>query len=175
MPWLAKRGVDLHLTFDIRRCRVGQPVLVRLRVRNRWPIPVWGLSVVRGFALRESVDTDEGVSLARVPGWATVEYSWPFMPRIRELYPLTSPQIKTGFPFGLYQAARKETVDGHIVVWPKTVMLSGLPDAADTRQSDEQLADRRVGDFGDMLVLDNFVRGILFAEFTGLRRPASNS
>ncbi len=159
MPWLAMRGIDAHLTFDIRRSRVGQPVLVRLRVRNRWPWPVWGLSVVRGFALREATDTAEGVSLARVPGWATVEYSWPFVPQIRGMYPLTTPAIETGFPFGLYRAARTATVDGHVVVWPKTVTLSGLPDAADTRQSDEQLADRRVGEFGDMLGTRAFRQG----------------
>jgi len=159
LPWLAMRGIDVHLTFDIRRSRVGQPVLVRLRVRNRWPWPVWGLSVVRGFALRVATDTEEGVSLARVPGWATVEYSWSFVPQIRGMYPLTAPEVETGFPFGLYRAARKATVDGHVVVWPKTVMLSGLPDAAETRQSDEQLADRRVGDFGDMLGTRSFRQG----------------
>jgi uncharacterized protein (DUF58 family) len=151
LPWVAMRGVDVHLTFDARRSRVGQPVMVRLRVRNRWPWPSWGLSVVRGFALRDSNDTDEGVSLARVPGWSTVEYSWSFVPKIRGCYPLANPEIETGFPFGLYRASRKATVDGHVVVWPKTVMLAGLPDAVSTNQSDDQLADRRVGDFGDML------------------------
>lgn len=151
LPWVAMRGVDVHLTFDARRSRVGQPVTVRLRVRNRWPWPSWGLSLVRGFALRDSNDTDEGVSLARVPGWSTVEYSWSFVPKIRGCYPLANPEIETGFPFGLYRASRKATVDGHVVVWPKTVMLAGLPDAVSTNQSDDQLADRRVGDFGDML------------------------
>lgn len=159
LPWLAMQGIDAHLTFDIRRSRVGQPVMIRLRVRNRWPWPVWGLSVLRGFALREVTNTEEGVSLARVPGWATVEYSWPFVPQIRGMYPLTAPEVETGFPFGLYRAARKATVDGHVVVWPRTVMLSGLPDAAETRQSDEQLADRRVGDFGDMLGTRSFRQG----------------
>ena len=151
LPWVAMRGVDVHLTFDARRSRVGQPVMVRLRVRNRWPWPSWGLSVVRGFALRDSNDTDEGVSLARVPGWSTVEYSWSFVPKIRGCYPLANPEIETGFPFGLYRASRTATVDGYVVVWPKTVMLAGLPDAVSTNQSDDQLADRRVGDFGDML------------------------
>lgn len=150
-PWLAMRGINVHLTFDIRRSRVGQPALVRLRVRNRWPWPVWGLSVVRDFALRDATDTEEGVSLARVSGWSTAEYSWPFVPQSRGKYPLTAPEFETGFPFGLYRATRNATVDGHVVVWPKTVMLSGLPDAAETRQSDEQLADRRVGDSGDVL------------------------
>jgi hypothetical protein len=52
LPWLAMRGIDVHLTFDARRGRVGQAVLVRLRVRNRWPWPIWGLSLMRGFAVR---------------------------------------------------------------------------------------------------------------------------
>ncbi len=159
LPWLAMRGIDVHLTFDFRRSRVEQPILVRLRVRNRWPWPIWGLSLVRGFALRNTSDTDEGVSLARVSGWATTEFSWPFVAHVRGLYPLTAPEIETGFPFGLYRAARKATVDGHVVVWPKTVMLAGLPDAVETRQSDDQLADRRVGDFGDMLGTRSFRQG----------------
>lgn len=151
LPWLAMRGVDVHLTFDTRRSRVGQAVMVRLRVRNRWPWPIWGLSLVRGFALRDTHDTEEGVSLARVSGWSTAEYSWSFIPKVRGSYPLADPEIETGFPFGLYRASRKATVDGNVVVWPKTVMLAGLPDAVESSQSDDQLADRRVGDFGDML------------------------
>ncbi len=101
LPWLAMRGVDVHLMFDIRRSRVGQPVLIRLRIRNRWPWPMWGLSLVRGFALRDTSDTDEGVCLARVPGWATAEFSWPFVPQDGGLYPLVAPEVETGFPFGL--------------------------------------------------------------------------
>lgn len=159
LPWLAMRGIDVHLKFDVRRSRVGQPVLIRLRIRNRWPWPIWGLSLVRGFALRDTSDTDEGASLARVRGWATTEFSWPFVPQIRGLYPLVDPEIETGFPFGLYRACRRATVDGHVVVWPKSVKLAGLPDAAETRQSDDQLADRRVGDLGDMLGTRSFRQG----------------
>jgi uncharacterized protein (DUF58 family) len=159
LPWLAVRGIDVHLAFDIRRSRVGQPVLIRLKVRNRWPWPVWGLSVVRGFALRTVMDTDEGVSLARVPGWSTVEYSWQFIPQVRGRYPLTVAEVETAFPFGLYRASRAARVDGHVIVWPKTVSLSGLPDAADERHSEDQLADRRAGEFGDMLGTRPFRQG----------------
>lgn len=151
LPWLAMRGIDVHLTFDVRRGRVGQPVLIRLKVRNRWPWPVWGLSLVRGFALRDSADSSEGVSLARVPGWSTVEYSWQFVPQTRGLYPLTAAEVETAFPFGLYRAMKQATVDGSVIVWPDTVLLSGLPDAAEVRYSEDQLGDRRVGEFGDMM------------------------
>jgi uncharacterized protein (DUF58 family) len=159
LPWLAMRGIDLHLTFDIPRSRVGQPVLIRLKVRNRWPWPVWGLSVVRGFSLSDAKETSEGVSLARVPGWSTVDYSWQFVPQVRGLYPLSAPEVETAFPFGFFRAARQATVDGRVVVWPRTVNLSGLPDAVELRQMDENLADRRVGDFGDMLGTREFRQG----------------
>ena len=58
LPWISIRGIDCRVSFDIQRTRVGLPVLVRLTVRNRWPMPVWGLSLIRGFA----VDTGRAVS-----------------------------------------------------------------------------------------------------------------
>ncbi len=150
-PWLTMRGIDGHVAFDVRRTRVNRPVLVRLQIRNRWPWPVWGLSVVRGFAVRDTADTAEGVSLARVPGWSTVDFSWQFVPVRRGRYPLMLPEVETGFPFGLYRASRATTVEGHLVVWPQTVALAGMPDACETNRADDDLADRRVGDFGDIL------------------------
>ncbi len=159
LPWMTMRGVDAHLTFDIRRSRVGKPVIVRLRVRNRWPWPVWGLSIVRGFAIHDHMDSREGVSLARVPGWSTVEYSWQFVPQRRGMYPLSTPQIETGFPFGLYRACRSAEVDGHVIVWPKTVSLQGMPDSSGSDHTDGALADRRVGEFGDMLGTRPFRNG----------------
>lgn len=151
LPRLAIRGVRAKVTFDVRRSRVGQPVLVRLRVQNRWPIPVWGLSFSRGFVVNPSIDSCEGVALAKVGPWSTVEFTWAFTPQIRGAYPLDEPEIETAFPFGLYRAARAVVVEGTLIVWPATVALDGLPDTPDSSQSEEQLADRRVGDFGDML------------------------
>ena len=158
-PWLAMKGIEAHLTFDHRRGRVGGSVPVRLRIRNRWPWPVWGLSVVRGFTLSKASDTTDGVALASVPGWSTTEYSWQFMPRHRGRYPLAAAEIETGFPFGLFRASRPAAVDGHVLVWPKSVSLSGLPDAAESGYSEDQLTDRRSGDFGDMLGTRLFRQG----------------
>lgn len=171
LPWLAMRGIDVHLTFDAQRGRVGQAVLVRLRVRNRWPI--WGLSLMSRFRCA-GYERHRRRRVAGRSGWSTAEYSWSFVPKVRGCYPLVAPEIETGFPFGLYRACRKATVDGHVVVWPKTVMLAGLPDAVESNQSDDQLADRRVGDFGDMLGTRAFRQAIHCAESTGLRRLGSN-
>ncbi|MFN9717774.1 MAG: DUF58 domain-containing protein [Planctomycetota bacterium] len=159
LPWLAIRGVRAKVTFDVRRSRVGQPVLVRLRVRNRWPIPVWGLSLVRGFAVDTSSDSSEGVALAKVGPWSTVEFTWAFTPQMRGAYPLMEPEVETAFPFGLYRASRSVAVEGSLIVWPATVTLEGLPDTPDFSQSDDQLADRRVGDFGDVLGTRAFRQG----------------
>lgn len=159
LPWLSIRGIRARVTFDVRRSRVGQPVLVRLRVSNRWPIPVWGLSLVRGFAVDTSSDSHEGVALAKVGPFATVEFTWAFTPQIRGSYPLVEPEIETAFPFGLYRAAKAVGVEGSLIVWPGTVNLDGLPDTPESSQSDDQLADRRVGDFGDMLGTRAFRQG----------------
>jgi uncharacterized protein (DUF58 family) len=159
LPWLAVRGIEANVQFDVRRVRVGQSVVVRLRLTNRFPWPVWGLSIVRGFALDESATSGEGVSLSRIPGRSTIDSAWTFVPRSRGTYPLTPPEIETGFPFGLYRASRRALVDGSLIVWPETVALPGLPDAMDDRLIDDLFADRRTGDFGDMLGTRHFRNG----------------
>ena len=151
LPWIAVRGISCSVAFDVPRTRVGSPAIVRLTVRNQWPIPVWGLSLIRGFARDVTTDSDEGVALARVPGWSTIESSWPFEPRHRGIYPDETAEVETGFPFGLFRARKAAAVDGQIIVWPKTVGLKGMPDASDSRQTEEQFSERRVGEFGDMM------------------------
>ncbi|MBL8815077.1 MAG: DUF58 domain-containing protein [Planctomyces sp.] len=157
-PWIAVRGLESHIVFDTRRGRVGQAVLVRLRIQNRWPWPVWGVSLVRGFAFRDAVDTNEGFSLARVPGWGTAEFTWPFVPERRGLYPLVTPEVETAFPFGLYRASRPATVDGSVVIWPETISLAGMPDSSDSDEADDRMTDR-AGEYGDMLGTRPFRHG----------------
>ena len=48
-PWLAMRGLEAQVSFDRRRCHELDEVTVVLEVTNRWPWPVWGLLVERGF------------------------------------------------------------------------------------------------------------------------------
>ena len=158
LPWLTIRGLECHIRFDHRRGRAGKASVVRLQISNRWPWPAWGLSLIRGFALNASHETSEGVSLARVPALSTVEYSWPFIPASRGLYPLCTPELETAFPFGLLRFGCKAKVDGRLIVWPTTVNLSGLPDTEETR-GDDSLAERRAGDFGDMLGTRPFREG----------------
>ena len=159
LPWLVVRGIDCTVAFDVPRTQVGNAALVRLIIRNRWPIPVWGLSLIQGFAEDDGTDGDEGVALARVPGWSTVEYSWDFRPRRRGAYPNQSAEVETGFPFGLFRARKAAAVEGSLIVWPATVRLEGIPDTTESQHSEERFSERRVGEFGDMMGTRHFREG----------------
>jgi uncharacterized protein (DUF58 family) len=166
LPWLAIKGIRCQVMFDVRRVPFGQPALVRLRIHNRWPLPVWGLSLINGFVSghvsddRQFNDGDEGIAFARVPGWSTMEYTWPFVARQRGLYPTNGlAEVETSFPFGLLRARQNAEVQGQLVVWPETISLLGMPDAADSQAVDDTFSDRRVGDFGDILGTRPFREG----------------
>lgn len=156
LPWLTIRGLTCHLSMDQQRGRVGQPLLVRLRIRNRYPWPAWGLSLVRGF----HADWDEssrvahrtaGVSLARVPGWSTLEFTWTFVPTSHGQYPLQAPELETGFPFGFVRCVCPIATAGRATVWPALISLAGIPDSATVICHDDSPSDRSVGEFGDLV------------------------
>ena len=166
LPWVAIKGINCQVLFDVRRVAFGQPALVRLRIQNRWPLPVWGLSLINGFASgqiaadRQLSDGDEGIAFARVPGWSTMEYTWSFVAKQRGLYPVNGlAEVETSFPFGLFRARRRADVQGQLIVWPETISLIGMPDAAESQVSDDTFSDRRVGDFGDILGTRPFREG----------------
>ncbi len=166
LPWLAMRGIDCQVMFDVRRVTYGQPALVRLRIQNRWPLPVWGLSLINGFTSREMSEDrqlnhgSEGIAFARVPGWSTMEYTWSFVAKQRGLYPTNGrAEVETSFPFGLFRARRHAEVSGQLIVWPETTSLIGMPDAAEAQTADDTFSDRRVGDFGDVLGTRPFREG----------------
>jgi uncharacterized protein (DUF58 family) len=156
-PRIAVRGIDCRIAFESPRIREGETVDVHLVIANRWPWPVWGLSLQRGFTAAD--DAHGGLALARVPGWATCEYTWEFRPPGRGVYPLEPPAVETGFPFGLSRGARPVEVRGELLVWPQSVRLPSMPDAVELQPREERLADRRVGDFGDVLGTRPFREG----------------
>ena len=159
LPWVAIRGIRCNIIFDVPRTRVGQPALVRLVVTNRWPLPVWGLSLIKGFSSDQTTEGDEGVALARVPALGTAEFSWPFTPNRRGRYPNRTAVVETSFPFGLFRASREATIDGLLIAWPPTVRLDGMPDAFESQHTEEQFCDRRAGDFGDIVGTRTFRPG----------------
>jgi uncharacterized protein (DUF58 family) len=148
-PWLAIGGVECGLEFRRSRVRPGESVTVTLRIRNRRPWPVWGLSLAGGFG--GAGGTDAAVALSRLGGWTTEEFDWDFQPAARGVYPLEPPRIETSFPFGLLARGKPVSDYGELIVWPREVLLESLPDTSRFNDRGELFSDRRAGDFGDML------------------------
>ncbi len=147
-PTIAVRGLSCSLSFDRSRATEGRSVTVRLRIENRLPFPVWGLSLERGFG---AADEAAVLALAQVPGRATTEFEWEFEPPMRGVYPEQESQLVTGFPFGLRKASRVVEFDGTLLVRPRLFKLDTLLDSADVRPSEDILSEERIGDAGDMM------------------------
>ena len=159
-PHICMRGIRCQIEFDKRRAREGEVVPVKLTITNRWPWPVWGMSLIDGFESLSDGDSQTGaISLARVSGWSAMTFDWSFQPSQRGVYPTQRPTIETGFPFGIVRSKRPAECGSSLIVWPKTVALTTMPDATDSRVSEDQLTDRRAGDFGDMLGTRLFRQG----------------
>ena len=159
-PWLAMRGASAEIAFDCRRCREGDRVQVRLAIHNRWPWPLWGLAVENGFFLEMYGAASRPVAaLARVPGWSRSEFVFEFRPDARGVYPHEPPELATGFPFGIWRAAQKISVQRELLVWPRTTPLTSIPSlGGDIADVIGMLFDRP-GHEGDMIGVRPFRHG----------------
>ena len=156
LPWLTMRGLDCVVSLDQGRGRVGESLGVRVRIRNRRFWPAWGVSLSGGFPTqREDLTAGGspagGVALARIPGRVEVEYVWRMTPVSHGSYPLSVPRLETAFPFGIFRSGCAVRVEGRTIVWPATVSMSGLPDAATETGREEVMSDRTAGETGDLL------------------------
>ncbi|MEM9704432.1 MAG: DUF58 domain-containing protein, partial [Planctomycetota bacterium] len=155
-PLLTIRGIECEVKFDRRRTRCGRPVDATLRVKNRWPWPLWGLALRKGYA--DAADTEPVAALGRVPAWSSAEFSWQFTPSRRGVFPVTTPEVESAFPFGVWTA--KRTIEsGRLIVWPESHPLRNVPEVAAADSHDETLSDRRAGEFGDLLGVRRFREG----------------
>lgn len=150
-PRLAMLGVSASLSFNRNRADENEAASVRLTVVNRWPFPVWGLMLEGGFRSTDDDAPDVALALARVGAWSTSEFRWEFVADCRGEYPRRTPQLVTGFPFGLKKAGREVAVASKLLVRPRTFEIEELLDAAETRPNDDHWSDHRVGECGDML------------------------
>lgn len=151
-PWAAVRGVYAELSFKRPRCHEGELVAVRLSIHNRWPVPLWGMAVEKGF-FSGAMESGESpvVALASVPGWSRSEFVFEFRPPSRGVYPHEAPELVTGFPFGLWRAHCPIAIPRDLLVWPETTPLASIP-ALDGEIADVigMLFDRP-GSEGDMI------------------------
>ncbi len=159
-PWVAMRGISASLSFDRRRATEGSPVRVRIAVANRWPWPLWGLLVERGFFFHASAaHSSPGASLARVAGWSRTVFEWEFCPQRRGRYPLETSRLTTGFPFGLWHASAEIATEEELLVWPRTASLQSIPPILGESLAVAGTHSRYVGDEGDVIGVRPFRAG----------------
>jgi uncharacterized protein (DUF58 family) len=151
-PWLGLRGISCELAFDRRRASEGATVRVLVTIVNRWPFPVWGLAVERGFFLKAADDANDqpAASLARIPVWSRATFSWDFEPNRRGRYPIDNPQIASGFPFGIWHGRRPIKVLDELLVWPRMADLTSVPPVRGRAAAVAGTASRHIGHEGDM-------------------------
>jgi uncharacterized protein (DUF58 family) len=135
-PLIAVRQLTGELSFSTRRSHVGEPVTVRLKMRNRGPLPIWGIQVNAGFTAGDGAPPDAVVP--SIGGYTDLELEWTLVP-------------STGFPFGLLRGESPVRVVDELLVWPKSVRLDVVPDAVEIHAREDRLTDRRVGDAGDLV------------------------
>ncbi|MGE0760231.1 MAG: DUF58 domain-containing protein [Pirellulaceae bacterium] len=160
-PALAMRGAVATIAFPSRRCRETERIEVRLTVQNRWPWPLWGLSVEKGFLADDEAPGQESpvVALARVPGWSRCEFTFPFHPPLRGVYPHRVPELATGFPFGIWRAHRPIRIERSLIVWPQTTSLTSIPDLGGSIADVIGMLFDRPGTEGDVTGVRPFRQG----------------
>ena len=155
-PWLSLRGIQGTLSFDRLRASEGDSVEVRLTLRNRLPWPAWGLAVRGGFG----GDAAEAVvGIVSTPRRRAVRCRWLFSPPGRGIYPLVTPKLTTGFPFGLWNNRRELTTETPLIVWPRTYPVGPIPPASSEHLVEGNVSRSKVGSNGDVLGVRPYRRG----------------
>jgi len=162
-PWITIHGIRGEMFFSRSRCTEGQQVEVVVTLWNRWPWPMWGLSIERGFfeLPNSGGNTASGLvlSLARIPGWTKSVFRWQFVPECRGVYPHTTPKIRTDFPFGVSRRECAITVQEKIVVWPATLPARRGLESRGEDASLVAMSTRKSGSEGEFVSARPFRQG----------------
>lgn len=150
-PWVGLRGIECQLSFPQRRGREGKGIPINVVVSNRWPWPVWGLMIEKGFFHADDEDDGTAVSLARIGPWSRSEFQWELIPECRGVYPQQPPLIATAFPFGFWKVTKPIDVQRELIVWPLAFELSEFPLPPGRQQWVASPSDHRTGDEGEAL------------------------
>ena len=160
-PWLSLPGVCGSISFERRRCDEGEQVKVGLVLYNRLPWTAYGLTVWSGLSDQAAHGQEEqaSVAIAAAPGRRATRCHWPFKPERRGVYPLATPALRCGFPFGLWECRRALSVESPLVVWPRTYPVGPVPMVSGDRQIEGSVSHTRVGSNGDVLGARPYRRG----------------
>jgi uncharacterized protein (DUF58 family) len=160
-PWLSLWGLRGSISFEKARAIEGERVEACLTLRNRLLCAAYGLAVRAGL-LDQGAPPEEdevSVSIASALPQRTVRFRWAFTPARRGVYPLSTPILTTGFPFGLWENRRALTVEAPLLVWPGTYPVGPVPMVSGDRQVEGTVSRNKVGSNGDVLGVRPYRRG----------------
>src|SRR5690242_18048796 len=160
-PWLSLRGLHGSISFAEVRAVEGERVDACLTLRNSLPWAAYGLAVRDRLGDRgaHAEEDQPSVSIAWAPRRRTVRCRWAFVPPRRGVYPLATPRLTTGFPFGLWENQRVLSVESPLVVWPRTYPVGPVPMVSGDRQVEGNVSRNKVGSSGDVLGVRPYRRG----------------
>ncbi len=151
-PWIAMMGLRGELSWSELRCSEGELVETKLLMTNRWPWPVWGLVVEADDAIASQIESPEApICLSRVPAMALSSFAWKCKPESRGVYPKNNIRLTTGFPFGIWKCVRQLHVPSQLIVWPRIVSLSDIPERSGSLQASVGSAASQAGNEGDWM------------------------
>ncbi len=161
-PRLSLLGLRGAIGFDRGRCSEGDRTGAYATLSNRLPWAAYGLAIEGGFqdSSRPLDDSSMSVvSIASAPAWRTIRCRWDFLPKRRGVYPLQTPQLTTGFPFGLWKSKRALTATSQLLVWPRTYPVVPAPRFSVDQQVEGNFSPHKVGMNGDVLGVRPYRRG----------------
>jgi uncharacterized protein (DUF58 family) len=151
-PWISMIGIRGELSWNPSRCEEGDTIDTTLTIANRWPWPAWGLVVQADDAISEQIDAPEQpISLSKVPAWTRSRFRWLCQPKARGVYPKRQVRLTTAFPFGIWSCSRMLHVSEPLIVWPRSVRLTDVPENSGTQHLGIGGVSQRVGDDGDWM------------------------
>ena len=148
-PLVAVQATVCSLRPEVETVQEESTCRMIFSVRNRIPLPVWGLSV-EGYLDCRGDDSLPTIGLSCVPPLCTANYSVVVTPELRGVYPINEPNVSCSFPFGIYTARRRLRSMERLTVWPKTYGIQGDPPYEGKRQA-EQGDGLRGGRTGDIV------------------------
>lgn len=161
LPWVSLWGVRGSMVYPRRRGQVGKEYPLRVRLRNRWLWPVYGLVVRGGWGSDGTEEAEDLAALvvAQLPGWRETEITWHLVPQQRGVYPVAGATVASGFPFNFYESRRRLKNKAQVLIWPEVIPLPRLHEVAGRRVLGDTIDGRRAGTAGEVSGSRPYQRG----------------
>lgn len=126
-PRISLWSLEARLILLSERVVEGEPLGVQLQISNTalWKVP--GLIYEQEAVERSAFEPSTGVALAAVIGLGNETFAWTMSTARRGRFPRGTPQLATGFPFGLERRRKPISVADSMLVLPRSFPIVGLP------------------------------------------------